>query len=416
MSQALKANEKNEQQIKELQEELYERRKKEQNFFQLKSLYENLQVEYDSLKLSLESSERIRVQQKELITVLQRNNIMTSTDTSSIISNSNSSFKSSSTTIPSSSVSVNPSTNLPPPPSSTPSFLIKDINNHYDWLNNDAKKSLPPRPPSSSKSTKKVSLVTGTSKQNQPSKTLTKTVSTSSKQKNIAITKKNALNPKEKPSKLSTTTTTLTTSTNNNTTTAAAAPTKKKFIREHLSTKYKKKSSAPSVQSASSTTALHSNSFYTESSSNSRSLFDTSMDSDSLLNRTSYNFPSTTLSSSILSNDYANPKPTIPSYSKTANLNIEGLPLYHPNLANIEEDTELKKTEKKKKLKKKVTIKKNVSIKLNSNESNASTTSAPTSSVVPLKTKSSIIKNSSAKILYRAVPSPSTTFTRSKKN
>jgi len=66
---------------------LEETRKDVQEFARLKASYEHLRQDYESVKVSLESSERIRKQQKELINLLQKSHsIAVAGDSGSVMS------------------------------------------------------------------------------------------------------------------------------------------------------------------------------------------------------------------------------------------------------------------------------------------------------------------------------------------
>jgi hypothetical protein len=56
------------------------------DYTQLKTAFENLKHDHESLKMSFQSCERIRIQQKELIDVLQKSQVLMGGDNGSVMS------------------------------------------------------------------------------------------------------------------------------------------------------------------------------------------------------------------------------------------------------------------------------------------------------------------------------------------
>jgi uncharacterized protein YlxW (UPF0749 family) len=72
---------------RQTKQEIEDTRKVSHEFTRLRAAYEHLKQEYESVKVSLESSERIRKQQKELINLLQKSHsIAVASDAGSVLS------------------------------------------------------------------------------------------------------------------------------------------------------------------------------------------------------------------------------------------------------------------------------------------------------------------------------------------
>lgn len=75
LTRAYKERDDTKRQVEQLTKENEELRKGLPEHARLKALYESLKQDYEALKTSFESSERIRLQQKELIQVLRSSNL-----------------------------------------------------------------------------------------------------------------------------------------------------------------------------------------------------------------------------------------------------------------------------------------------------------------------------------------------------